>query len=232
MGVCVSLPSRKSGRSAAKLSGKAKSSSARGKPGAASPLLESPPPTTDDLHTDTAHPPPAPTPLTHLPPPTEDTPPSPKVDPNDEARKKFVKRAMALLDDCKEFLDTYSDLQLNSVSVKQLVARSNILLEQITECLDLSNDHSGLEDLFSEVHRWKRIINTFVVSMLGKYEDPATVAAKAPAPLPTLVQRDRQDASPNTLNLVRRDVVFFMGQLNDDSMVDVGQGADITNSKL
>ena len=68
--------------------------------------------------------------------------------------------------------------------------------------------------------------------MLGKYEDPAVAATKIPAPQPAPMQRDKRDASPNTLDLVRRDVVFFMAQLNDNMMSDVGLGADISNTEL
>ena len=139
---------------------------------------------------------------------------------------------MELLEDCKDFLEIYSKLQLNSVLVKQLVAESNVLLERISECIDLIDNHDDLDDLDREAHRWKRIIKNFVVSMLGKYEDPAAAAAKVPIPQPAPVQRDRRDASPNTLDLIRRDVMFFMGQLNDDMMTDVAQGAEVSNSEL
>ena len=227
-------PTRKPGRPPTKNTGKARSNSAGAKPNVASAPLKTPPPKTDDLRDDQATPPPETANPTPTSPPPEDTPTSPKVDPEDEAKKKFIKRFQILLEDCQDLVDIYNKLPLNAVLVKQLVDESNGLLERITECLDLINNHSDLEDLFSEANRWKRIIKTFVVSMLGKYEDPAAAAAKAPAPAPPPArdQRDRRDASPTTLNLVRRDVMFFMGQLNDDLMVDVAQGADVTNSEL
>ena len=150
----------------------------------------------------------------------------------DEIRRKIAKRIHTLIDDCKDFLDIYNNLVLNTVLVKQMVDESNALLETIADCDDLGDNDDDLAFLVREMHRWKRIIKNFVVSMLGKYEDPAVVAARTPAPQPAPVKRDKRDASPNTLDLVRRDVVFFMAQLNDDMMSDVGLGADISNTEL
>ena len=160
-------PTRKPGRPPTKNTGKARSNSAGAKPDVASSPLKTPPPKTDDLRDDQATPPPETANPTPTSPPPEDTPTSPKVDPEDEAKKKFIKRFQILLEDCQDLIDIYNKLQLNAVLVKQLVAESNVLLERITECLDLINNHSDLEDLFSEANRWKRIIKTFVVSMLG-----------------------------------------------------------------
>ena len=182
---------RKVGRPAVKSSKKARSSSAGGKPDVASPPFESPPPQTDDKTRNNTVPPHESVAPSHSPPPTADAPSSPKTDFEDEAKKKFVKRAMVLLDDCREFIEIYGDLVLNSVLIKQLVEKSNILLERIAEFLDFNDEYSGLEDLFREAYRWKRIINTFVVSMLGKYEDPyPKPTARVPPPPPAPAQRD------------------------------------------
>ena len=136
------------------------------------------------------------------PPPPEETPPAqpapstvppppPPVDPMDEMRRKIAKRIHSLLEDCKDFLDIYNKLTLNTVLVKQMVAESNALLETIADCDDLGDDDDELAGLVWEMHRWKRIIKNFVVSMLGKYKDPAVAAAKIPAPQPTPMQRDK-----------------------------------------
>ena len=90
---------------------------------------------------------------------------------------------MALLDDCKDFLDIYNKLHLNEALTKQLVAESNALLERLATLLDLVDVSEVLEDPAWEMHRWKRIIKTFVVSMLGKCEDPTSATVRAP-PVP------------------------------------------------
>ena len=101
------------------MSKKARSSSAGGKPDVASPPFKSPPPKPEDTTRNDTVPPHETAAPTHSPPPTADAPTSPKTDFEDEAKKNFVKRAMVLLDDCREFIQIYGDLVLNSVLIKQ-----------------------------------------------------------------------------------------------------------------
>ena len=182
-----------------KLPVKARSSSAGNKPHAASPPLESPVPSTD---APILEPVATPLPLEQTPPdqpaPSTVPPPPSPVDPMDEMRRKIAKRIHSLLEDCKDFLDIYNNLRLNAVLAKQMVAESNALLETIADCDDLGDHDDELACLVRDMHRWKRIIKNFVVSMLGKYEDPAVAAARIPAPQPAPMQRDKRDASPNT----------------------------------
>ena len=118
-------PTRKPGRPPTKNTGKARSNSAGAKPNVASSPLKTPPPKTDDLRDDQATPPPETANPTSTSPPPEDTPTSPKVDPEDEAKKKFIKRFQILLEDCQDLVDIYNKLPLNAVLVKQLVDESN-----------------------------------------------------------------------------------------------------------
>ena len=96
-----------------------------------------------------------------------------------------------MLDDCKDFLDIYNKLQLNKALTNQLIAESNALLERLATFLGLDNDCEIFEDLAREIHHWRRINKTFVVSMLGKYKEPATAAVKVLLmPQAAPVQRD------------------------------------------
>ena len=181
----VTPPPGKPGRPPTKLPVKARSSSAGNKPHATSPPLESPAPnTTAPILEPAAPPPPAEQTPPAQPAPSTVPPPPPPVDPMDEIRRKIAKRIHTLIDDCKDFLDIYNNLVINAVLVKQMVAESNALLETIADCDDLGDNDDDLAFLILEMHRWKRIIKNFVVSMLGKYEDPAVVAAAAKNVLP------------------------------------------------
>ena len=161
---------------------------------------------------------------------------TPRTDPKQQANRQLRKQGQRIVDDCQEFLEIYEDLQLNSPLLNQLVSESNVLLTRISTCSDQLDDEAELTDVMRELKRWQRIIKTFVVSMLGKYEIPSATSAPRPAPDHVPQQsnrsRDKRDSSPDTLDLVHRDLVFFMSKLHDDIMTDVGLGSDVSNSEL
>ena len=151
---------------------------------------------------------------------------NPRADPKQQANQQLRMQGQWIVDDCQEFLEIYEDIQLNSPLLNQLVSESNILLMRISTCYAQLNDEAELIDVMRELKRWQRIIKTFVVSMLGKYDVPSATSAPHPAsnsvPQPSSRSRDKRDSSPDTLDLVHRDLVFFMSKLHDDIMTDVG----------
>ena len=174
----------------------------------------------------------------HPPPPTTAPPGDiPQADPKQQANWQLRKQAQKIVEECQEFLEIYEGIQLNSPLLIQIVAESNKLLANLSNCGEQLDDGAELADVVQEIKKWKRILKTFVVSMLGRYKDPATTPTSPPPTSPPPMQsthapRERRDASPNTLDLLRRDLVFFTSKLQHDVLPDIGVGADVTNSKL
>ena len=161
----------------------------------------------------------------------------PRVDPREQARKRMRKQAQIIVEECQEFLEIYEGIQLNPHLLSRMEYESKELLTSLSNCYDQLDDDADLVDVVREIRKWKRIIKTFVVSMLGKYKDPTiTPASPPPATSPSMqsthAPRDKRDASPNTVDLLRRDLIFFMSKLHDNNMPDIGLGAEVSNSEL
>ena len=117
------------------------------------------------------------------------------------------------------------------------MSTSDVLLNAIAECDDRLDNVVDLADIKLELKRWKRIIQTFVLSMMGKYDVPTATpgphtSSSNPTPQFAPEYRGKRDASPNTMNMMRQDLLFFMNKLRDDLLPDVGIGAEISNSEL
>ena len=83
-----------------------------------------------------------------------------------------VKRlAQDAIDDCQEFLELYKGVQLNKLLVQKIDADSKILLQNLTAPLTELDDNDDPDNVVVELKKWKRVIKTFVISMLGKYAE-------------------------------------------------------------
>ena len=143
-------------------------------------------------------------------------------------------RVERIVEECQDFVELYEGLRLNKNQLDLMMEESKELVANITGCDIQVGTNRDLEDARQELKRWKRIIKMFVVSMLGRYQDPAQAAAPPTiVPPPTQkVYRDKRDVSPDTLELIRRDVEFFMSKLSDNQMPDIGVGSEVSNSDL
>ena len=143
-------------------------------------------------------------------------------------------RVERIVEECQDFVELYEGLRLNKNQLDLMMDESKDLVANITGCDIQVGTNRDLEDARQELKRWKRIIKMFVVSMLGRYQDPAQAAAPPTiVPPPTQkVYRDKRDVSPDTLELIRRDVEFFMSKLSDNQMPDIGVGSEVSNSDL
>jgi hypothetical protein len=153
--------------------------------------------------------------------PAAEEPEIPRVDPRQHANQRLKREAEKIVYECQELLEVYEGIQMNQLLLSKLVSMSDILLADISTCCDKLDGIDELADVNRELKRWQRIIKTFMISKLGSYETPAA-AASAPSHVPP----------PDTLDLVHRDLVFFMSKLHDDIMTDVGLGSDVSNSEL
>jgi hypothetical protein len=141
-------------------------------------------------------------------------------------------RVERIVEECQDFVELYEGLRLNKNQLDLMMEESKELVANITGCDIQVGTNRDLEDARQELKRWKRIIKMFVVSMLGRYQDPAQ-APPTIVPSPTQkVYRDKRDVSPDTLELIRRDVEFFMSKLSDNQMPDIGVGSEVSNSDL
>jgi hypothetical protein len=154
------------------------------------------------------------------------------VDPKMKVNHLLRKQAQKIVYRCQELLEIYEGVQLNQHLLNNLVSMSKELLEEITACDDQLDDVDELADVSRELKRWQRIIKTFMISKLGNYETPSATPAPQPVFHPQPAPREKRDASPDTLELTRRDLTFFMSKLHDDVMPDIAVGADVSNSEL
>ena len=95
-------------------------------------------------------------------------PEAPRVDPKEQANQILKKRVLRLVKECQKFLEIYEGVRLNTALLDRMVATSDKLLANISECENLLEDEEELSDVRRELERWERIIETFMVSMLGK----------------------------------------------------------------
>jgi hypothetical protein len=137
-----------------------------------------------------------------------------------------------IIDECQEFLEIYEGIKLNQPLINDLVSMTNALLTDIATCLTKLIGIEALADASREIKRWQRIIKTFKISKLGSYEAPDAAPASPHNSSPAPEYRGKRDASPNTMNMMRQDLLFFMNKLRDDLLPDVGIGAEISNSEL
>jgi hypothetical protein len=179
-------------------------------------------------------------PMDNSPPPPTDGVQAPEAraqqndaeDAEQQANARLMMEVHRILDECQEFLEIYEGIKLNQPLINDLVSMTNALLTDITNCLIKLTGIEALADASREVKRWQRIIKTFKISKLGSYEAPDTPApSHNPAPS-AQAHREKRDASPNTLELIHRDLIFFMSKLSDDYLPDVGLGADVPNSEI
>jgi hypothetical protein len=182
--------------------------------------------------------------MDNAPPPPTDGVPTPEAqaqqndteDAEQQANAQLRAKAQKIVGKCQEFLEIYEGIQLNQPLLNRLVSTSDALLKDIDDCDDKLDNIVELADVKLELNRWKRIIQTFVVSMMGKYDVPLAAPAPShappPTPQPAPEYRGKRDASPNTMNMMRQDLLFFMNKLRDDLLPDVGIGAEISNSEL
>ena len=186
-----------------------------------------------------------------MPPPTEPTPDNtshskdvPSYDKDHDADPQSYRRAKRLakdaFNDCQEFLELYDGVQQNKPLVQKIDADSKVLLHNLTAPLTELDDNDDPDNVVAELKKWKRVIKTFVISMLGKYAEQES-AGHVPRSANSFVldqqhyaprNRDRRDVSPSSLNILHRDLVFFMSKLRSDLMPDIAMGIEVSNSEL
>jgi hypothetical protein len=160
------------------------------------------------------------------------------ADPQSYRRAKRL--AKDAFNDCQEFLELYDGVQLNKPLVQKIDADSKVLLHNLTAPLTELDDNDDPDNVVAELKKWKRVIKTFVISMLGKYAEQES-AGHVPRSANSFVldqqhyaprNRDRRDVSPSSLNILHRDLVFFMSKLRSDLMPDIAMGIEVSNSEL
>jgi hypothetical protein len=180
------------------------------------------------------------------PPPTETVPDKdvPSRDKDHDADRQYYQRvkqmAQYAIDDCQEFLELYEGVQLNKPLAQKIDADSKVLLQSLTTPLTELSDCDDSDNVAAELRRWKRVIKTFVISMLGRYSEQENVGHPPHSTCSSVPDqqryaprnRDRRDVSPSSLNILHRDLVFFMSKLRGDLMPDIAMGIEVSNSEL
>jgi hypothetical protein len=180
------------------------------------------------------------------PPPTETVPDKdiPSRDKDHDAGRQYYQRvkqmAQYAIDDCQEFLELYEGVQINKPLAQKIDADSKVLLQGLTTPLAELSDYDDTDNVAAELKRWKKVIKTFVISMLGRYTEQENVGHPPHSTCSSVPDqqryaprnRDRRDVSPSSLNILHRDLVFFMSKLRGDLMPDIAMGIEVSNSEL
>jgi hypothetical protein len=148
--------------------------------------------------------------------------------------------AQYAIDDCQEFLELYEGVQINKPLAQKIDADSKVLLQGLTAPLAELSDYDDSDNIAAELRRWKKVIKTFVISMLGRYSEQENVGHPPHSTCSSVPDqqryaprnRDRRDVSPSSLNILHRDLVFFMSKLRGDLMPDIAMGIEVSNSEL
>ena len=143
--------------------------------------------------------------------------------------------AVAIVAESQEFIEVNEGMEMNSPLLAYIKEEDTRLVLAINALLNQILDNPDLTDVHAELVRWRRILKTFLTSMMGKFRVPQATPAPQPAPQSTRPDpspMQRQSTSPGNARMIHRDLVFFVSKLHDDLMPDVSNGADISNSEL
>ena len=142
----------------------------------------------------------------------------------DEARRgvnlEAVRRQTErVIQDVRDFVTDYEEHRIDNVILEHIRTGAARLTERVDECAARLEEYEELGDLELELHRADRLLKRFVLRVTQRYRPPP------PPPNP-------RDVSPETLDIRRRDVEFYMNQLNNGFMPDVGLGSDAGNAQV
>ena len=174
----------------------------------------------------------------NIPPPVAPIPPAPEnlgPTPEQLANMQLIREAVAIVAESQEFIEVNEGMEMNSPLLAYIEKEGTRLVLAINALLNQLPDSPDLNDARNELTRWRRILKTFLTSMMGKFRDPQVAPAPQSAPQP--IRSDpppmqRQFPSPGNARMIHRDLVFFMSKLHDNLMPDVSNGADISNTEL
>jgi competence transcription factor ComK len=166
-----------------------------------------------------------------MPPPDARDQQNNKDDAEQQTNSQLRKEAETIIEDCQEFIEDHEGLAMNQTLIAWIKEESMRLTTAITSCYNQIKDNSHLADVCQELRRWRRIIRTFNISMMSNF-NTASQTPPTSVSQPIHQQRERRDPSPDTMDMVRQDLKFFMNKLRDDRLPDVGIGADVSNTEL